>query len=187
MVFHRSLSDIKSFLVSRSHVSIPDDSNSARVSILLPISSSPDFFPGPLKTVPSAPTTIGTSVTFMFPSFFFRSQVRSNYSLSFIFTLWSAWAAKDDIHFFSTLSGIMTGIRWSVCISKFQRILCVFFFFKDFPFMLLLFLSLVTLKSLHVLFSTLHNNLLITCNNPTYLFCYNRVLVINTNGNIITL
>ena len=57
-------------------------------------------FNNPLVTVPNAPITIGTIVTFMFHSFF-NSLARSRYlsflSLSFRFILWSAGTAKSTI------------------------------------------------------------------------------------------
>ena len=50
-----------------------------------------------LEIVPSTPTAIGITITFMFQSFF-SSQATSRYVamvlLSFIFTWWSTWTAK---------------------------------------------------------------------------------------------
>ena len=90
-----------------------------------------------LVTVPKAPITISIIVTFMFHSFF-HSLARLRYlsiiSYSFSFILWSAATAKSTIlHilFFLLLiiirSGYLAEIRWSVCMSKFHRILCVSF------------------------------------------------------------
>ena len=91
-----------------------------------------------LVTVPKAPITIGTIVTFMFNSFFFNSLARSSYlsffSPSFRFILLSAGTAKSTIlHFFFFFffwfirSGLLAEIRWSVCMSKPHRSLCVIF------------------------------------------------------------
>ena len=57
-------------------------------------------FNNPLVTVPNAPITIGTIVTFMFHSFFnslARSRYLSFFSLSFRFIPWSAGTAKWTI------------------------------------------------------------------------------------------
>ena len=65
MVFHRSLSDSKSFQVSRTLLSILADNNNdelCMVSILPLFSSSPNLFPKSLGTVPSAPTKIDHTV-----------------------------------------------------------------------------------------------------------------------------
>ena len=91
-----------------------------------------------MVTVQKAPVTIGMIVTFMFPIFFFNSLAWSRYfsfySLSFSFILWSAGTAKSTILqvLFLLLiiisSGLLAGIRWSVCISKSSTSLCVSFF-----------------------------------------------------------
>ena len=72
---------------------------------------------------------------------FFSSLARSWYlfffSLSFSFTLWSAGMGKSTfwlVLFFLltiTRSGCLIVIRWSICISKSQRSLCVSFSRKD--------------------------------------------------------
>ena len=101
-------------------------------------SSSP--FNNPSVTVPKALITIGTIDTFMFHSFF-NSLARSRYlpffSHSFSFILLSAGTAKSTIlqilpfFFFFLLiiirSGLLGEIRWSVCMSKTHRSLCVSF------------------------------------------------------------
>ena len=68
MVFHWSLSDSKSLQVSRTPLSILADLINAVVWIVstLLISKSSSPCTNPLVTVPSAPITIGISVTFMF-------------------------------------------------------------------------------------------------------------------------
>ena len=88
---------------------------------------------------PSTPTIIGITVTFMFHNYF-SFLVVFNYlflfSFSFIFSLCSSGTAKSTIWqilflfiFLLTItrSGLLTGIRWSVCISKSQRILRISF------------------------------------------------------------
>ena len=54
----------------------------------------------PFVTAPSAPITIGITITFMFQSFFnslARSRYLSLFSLSFSFILWSVGTAKSAI------------------------------------------------------------------------------------------
>ena len=72
-VFHWSLRDSKSSHVSKTFLGIQADLNNAvawMVSILPRISSCANPVFKPLKTVPSAPFTIGITVTHMFPRFF---------------------------------------------------------------------------------------------------------------------
>ena len=127
MFFHWSLSDSKSTQVSRNRLRILAVLSNAviwRVSTRPPISKSSRLFNNPLVIVPKAPITIDTIVTFMFHSFFnslIRSRYLSFFSLSFRFILWSAGTAKStilQILFFFLLimrSGLLAGIRWSVC------------------------------------------------------------------------
>ena len=93
-------------------------------------------FINPLVTVPRIPITISVIVTFMFHSFFSslaKLRYFSFFLLSFNFTLRSARTAKSAILlvlFFLLIiirSGPRAEIRWSVCMSKSQRILCVSF------------------------------------------------------------
>ena len=88
-------------------------------------------FTNPLGIVPSAPTTIVITVTFMLHSFF-SSLARSSYSSLFSplnFTQWSVGTAESTIQhvllFLLTIirSGYLAEIMWSVYISKFQRTL----------------------------------------------------------------
>ena len=84
--------------------------------------------------MPKAPVTIGIIFTFIFHSFF-SSQARAKYlsffSQSFSFILWSAGTAKSTIlqilFFFFIRSGLLVEIRWSMCMSKSHRSLCVSF------------------------------------------------------------
>ena len=120
MVFHWRLSDSKSTQVSRTLLSILAVFTNAvvwMVSTRLPTSKSSRPFNHPLVTVPKAPITIGTIVTFMFHSFFnslASSRYLSFFSHSFSFILWSAGTAK----------------------SKILQIFFLFFFFVDFFFFL---------------------------------------------------
>ena len=103
MVFHRSFSDCKFPQVSRTLLSILAVFNNAVVWIVStrpPTSKSSRPFTNPLVTVPKAPITIGTIVTFMFHSFFnslARSWYLSFFSHSFSFILWSAGTAKSTL------------------------------------------------------------------------------------------
>ena len=135
MVFHWSLSDSKSTQVSRTRLSILAVLSNAVVWIVSsrpPTSKSFRPFNNPLATVPNTPITIGTIVTFMFNNFFnylARSRYLSFFSVSFRFILWSAGTAKStnlQILFLLLIimrSGLLAGIRWSVCMS--HRSLCV--------------------------------------------------------------
>ena len=141
MVFHRKLSDRKSLRVSRTLHSILAVFNNAvvwMVSTGSPTSKSSRPFNNPLDSVPKAPITIGMIVTFVFHSFFFsyleRSRYLSLFSHSFSFILWSAgqqFCRFSSFFFFFLLiimrSGLRAEIRWSVCISKSHRSLCVSF------------------------------------------------------------
>ena len=89
-VFHWSLSKSKSPRVSRTLLNILADLSNAvvwMVSIRPLITKSSGPFTNPLVIVPSAPITIGVTVTFLFHSCcFFRSLTMSKYlSLSFFF------------------------------------------------------------------------------------------------------
>ena len=136
MVFHWSLSDSKSSQVSRTRLSILAVLSNAVVWI---VSTRPTTtkssrpFNNPLVTVPNAPITFGTIVTFMFHIFFnslARSRYLSFFSLSFRFILWSAETAKSTILQILFLlliimrSGLLAGIRWSACILKSHRSSC---------------------------------------------------------------
>ena len=136
MVFHWNLSDSKSPQVSRTRLSVLAVLSNADVWIVStrpPTSKSSRPFNNPLATVPNAPITIGTIVAFMFHSFFnslARSRYLSFFSPSFRFILWSARTAKSiilQILFLLLIimrSGLLAGIRWSVCMLKSHRSLC---------------------------------------------------------------
>ena len=137
MAFHWSLSDSKSPQVSRTRLRILAVLSNAVISIVStrpPTSKSPRSFNNPLVTVPKAPITIGTIVTFMFHSFFnslARSRYVSFFAHCFRFILWSARTAKSTILlilFFLLIiirSGLLAGVRWSVCMLKSHRSLYV--------------------------------------------------------------
>ena len=140
MVLHWRLSDSKSHQVSRTLLSILAVINNPvvwMVSTRPPTSKSSRPFNNRLVTVPNAPITIGIIVTFIFHCFFnspARLRYLSLFSHSFSFILWSAGTAKSTILqiFFMFLliiirSGLLAEIRWSVCISKSHRSLCVSF------------------------------------------------------------
>ena len=139
MVFHWWLSDSKSPHVSRTLLSILAVFNNAvvwMVSTRPLTSNSSRPFNNPLVTVPKALITIGIIVTFIFHSFFnslARSRYLSLFSHSFSFILWSAGTVKSiilQIFFFLLIiirSGLLAEIRWSVCISKSHRTVCVIF------------------------------------------------------------
>ena len=139
MVFHWSLSDSKFPQVSRTRLRILTVLSNAVVWIVStrpPISESSRPFNNPLVIVPNAPITIGTIVTFMFHSFFnslARSRYLSFFSLYFRFILWSAVTAKSTILQIFLLiimrSGLLAGIKWSVCMLKSHRSLLLLLFY----------------------------------------------------------
>ena len=139
MVFHWSLSDSKSPQVSKKRLSILAVLSNAVVWIVSTrqlTSKSSRPFNNPLVTVPNAPITNGTIVTFMFHRFvnsLARSRYLSFFSLSFRFILWSAGTAKStilQILFLLSIimrSGLLAGIRRFVCMLKSHRSLCELF------------------------------------------------------------
>ena len=89
MVFHWSVIDSKSPQVSRTLLSILAVLNNAVVWMVFtrpPTSNSSSPFSNPFVTVPNAPITIGTIVTFIFRSFF-NSLDRSRYLFFFFHIL----------------------------------------------------------------------------------------------------
>ena len=135
MVFHWSLSDSRSPQVSRTRLRILAVLSNAVVWIVstrLPTSKSSRSFNNPLVIVPKASIAIDTIVTFMFHSFFnslARSRYLSFFSLSFRFILWSGIAKFTILLILFILliimrSGLLAGIRWSICMLKSHRSLC---------------------------------------------------------------
>ena len=136
MVFHWRLSDSKSLQISRVLLSILAVFNNAAfwtVSTRPPTSKSSRPFNNPLITVPKAPITIGIIVTFIYHSFV---QFSCN-SLFIFFKFYSVVSRDSKVHNFADFlflllmiiirSGLLIEIRWSVCISKSHRSLCVSF------------------------------------------------------------
>ena len=107
------------------------------VSTHLVISKSFNPCTNPLVTVPRAPITIGITVTFIFHSFFhFPLQGLATYpsfcplSILLCGLLGQQSPQFSKFSFFLliiTRSGHLAKIRWSICISKSQRILCTSF------------------------------------------------------------
>ena len=135
MVFHWNLNDRKSAQVSRILLTILAVLNNVVVRIVStrpPTSKSSSPFNNPLVTVPNAPITIGIIVTFMFHS---RCTYPCFHILSVLFCghpgQQSRQFCRFSFLFFLLLiiirSGLLAEIRWSVCMSKSHRCLCVLF------------------------------------------------------------
>ena len=140
MIFHWSLSDWKSPQLSRTFLSIQGDLYNAvvwMVSARPLISKYSSPLTRPLGFIRNTPITTGINVTFTLHSFFSslaRPRFIFLFSFSLIFTQWSAGTAKSTIRelffffFFSFFlltvirSGLLGGIKRSVCISQSQRI-----------------------------------------------------------------
>ena len=135
------------------------------------ISKSSCPFISNLVTLPRAPITIGIIVTFMFYRFFNslpNLRYFSFFSLSFNFTLWSAGTAKSiflQVLFIIIRSSRLAEIRWSVCMSKSQRSLCVSFSRTDFG---LCIYHLFVWSNLNFL----HNSQWFSLPTQSYLFLY---------------
>ena len=141
MVFHWSLSESKSPQVSRTLLSILAVLNNAvvwMVSTRPPTSKSSSPFSNPLVTVPNAPITIGIIVTSMFHSFFNSlARVKVLILLFTFFQFYSVDSQDSKVDYFASSlfffffwliiikSGLLAGIRWSVCMLKSHRSLCV--------------------------------------------------------------
>ena len=143
MVFHWSLSDSKSPQVFRTSLRILVVLINAVVWIVStrsPTSKSSEPFNNPFVIVPKAPITIGHNRYFHVPQLFrFSSMVEV---LIFLFTFLQIYSVvlrdskvdnfANSLFFFFFLliiikSGLLAGIRWSVCMLKSQRSLCVSF------------------------------------------------------------
>ena len=137
--FSMVLRDSKSSQVSRTRLRILAVLSIAVVCIVStrqPTSKSSRPFNNPLFIVPNAPITIGTIVTFMFHNFF-NSLARSSTYPSFHFPsdlfcdpLGQQSRQFCKCSFFLLIiirSGLLAGIRRSVCMLKSHRSLCVSF------------------------------------------------------------
>ena len=136
--FHRTLSDSKFSPVYRTLLNILSDLN----NVVFWIVSTRPFISKTicpctnlLMTVPSVPITTSIIVTFMLHSFSVIEQGLGMYlSFRIPLALWSAGAAMPiirqvlfvDNHFLWCLAEI----RWSVCISKSQSILFIWFYWS---------------------------------------------------------
>ena len=150
MASHWSSGDSKSPKVSRTLLVDLNNSVVWMVSTRPLIYKSFSPYTNPLVTVPSAPIIIGITVTFMFHSFF-CSLARSSYLFSFRFLSLPCGQPKGQSQLFGrfsflllllltiTWSGCLAEIRWSVCISKFQRGWCVLYY-NHYHYLLLLLL-----------------------------------------------
>ena len=136
---------------------------------LISMSSSPCTYP--LVIVPRATLTISTTVTFLFHNFFqFPSWYLSFFSLSFTFTLLVCW--DRQVHNSSgslfllpiTRVGCLAEIRWSVCILKSQKHLCLSFFRDRF--------LVVYIFFIWPNFNFLHNSKWITLLTQSFLVLY---------------
>ena len=129
MVFRWNLSDSKSPQVSRTLLSILAVLNNVVVWMVAarpPTSKSSSPLNNPLVTVSNAPITIGIIFTCMFHSFFqFPIKVEVLILLFTFFQFYSVFSR--DSWLIIIRSGLLAEIRWSVCISKSHRSLCVLF------------------------------------------------------------
>ena len=139
MIFHWSLCGSKSPQVPQTLLSILAYSKNAEIQtalICLLISNYSSPHSKPLATIPNVPITTGITISLMFHDFL-SSMARSKYlflfSLFLIFTEQSAGIAKSTLWLvlifllIITSSGLLAGIKGSVCISKSNRVLCVSF------------------------------------------------------------
>ena len=132
-----SLSDSKSPQVFRTLFSVLAVVNNVIVWMVYTrplISMSSSHFNNPLVTVPRAPITI---VTFMFRRFFqFPSKVEVPIFLFTFFQFYSVVTRDRKVHNFAISlfllliikrSALLAEIRWSICMSKSHRSLCMSF------------------------------------------------------------
>ena len=149
MVFHWILSDSKSPQVSRTRLSILAVLSNAVIWILStrpPTSKSSRPFNNRLVIVPKALIIIGTIVTFMFHSFFqFSNKVEVLILLFTFLQIYSVVPRDSKVDNFANSlfllllllllllliiirSGLLAGIRWSVCMVKSHRSLLLLLF-----------------------------------------------------------
>ena len=102
VVFLRRVSDSKSPQASWNLLSIVADLSNevvGKLSSRTLISNSPSPYTNPLVTVPSAPTTIGFTVTFKFYSFFqFSSKDKLLISFFAFFQFYSVVSRNGKVH-----------------------------------------------------------------------------------------
>ena len=141
MAFLWSLSNSKPTQVSRTlSIILPVLNNVVvwMVSTRPPTSKSSSPFNNPLVNVPKVPITIGIIVTFLFHSFFSiplqgRGIYPSFHVLSVLFCGQPGQQSPQFCKFSFMLlliiirSGLLAEIRWSICMSKSHRSLCVSF------------------------------------------------------------
>ena len=136
MVFHWSPSDSKSPQLSRTLLNILAFLNNAviwMVSTRPPTSKASSTFSNPLVTVLNAPTRIGIIVTCMFHIFFpFSSKVEVLILLFTFFQFYSVVSRDSNVDYFGSFffliiikSGLLAGVRGSVCMLKSHMSLCV--------------------------------------------------------------
>ena len=134
MVFHWSLSDSKSPQFLRTLLGILADLNNAVVWMVSLVLLFPSPCTSPLVTVPKAPITTNINVTFMFHSFFqFPSKFEVFIPLFIFFQFFSVVSRDSKFHNFASSlflliiirSSRLAEIKWSVCMSKSRRSLCV--------------------------------------------------------------
>ena len=139
MVSHWSLSDSKSPQVSRILLRILAVLNSAvvwTVSTRPTTSKSSSPFSNPLVTIPNAPITIGIIFTCIFHSFFhFPTKVEARILLFTFFQFYSVVSRSIKVDTFASSlffllliiirSGLLAMIKWSVCMLKYHRSLCM--------------------------------------------------------------
>ena len=131
--------------------------------------------PRPLGTTQKMPSTVSTTVTFMFHSFFSplaRSRYLFIFLLSFIFTLWSVRMAEFtrwQFLFFLLNNGrfgLLSESGWSICISKSQIIIIILILIvlthaygksKEFPLDFLCYFSGRHSKNYFLLFQLSHS------------------------------
>ena len=136
MVFEGILCDSKSPLVSRTLFIILAHRNNALVCMVCScplISKFSSSYIKPLEIVPSAPITNGITVTFMFHIFFSSQASSCNKSLISQFFSVVCWDSKIYYSIGSLFCWLSLGlvVRWSICISKWQRSVCVSFSWTD--------------------------------------------------------